>query len=163
MTIDDERTNWLHHEHIETDTTPMTSEGEAAARLVSLVATHLDRRYVTDRLLRDIAGKVVASRDVVRAIFDRLDADPNAIAQRDRVLRQQQTAALSDEDEALERAAHHKRGYEQAMRSLAAMGSVYAGSLVDRDGRAADEDSARIARERADEHAAAGMPRGMAS
>lgn len=162
MTVDDERTNWKHHEQIERDTIPLTPEGQAAARLVSLVGTHLDRKYVTERLLCDIAAKYVAARDVVRQAFDELDADPKAIGQRDKVLRQQPTATLDQYDHLLELAAEHK----QAWSDLCAEAEDLRRRRVaefDPDAVAEDREDVRAKEQRQDDHAAENAPRGIAS
>lgn len=152
MTLD-EPTNWRHAAALERGEDP--SKPSAQFRLATLLAEHDDLHTIHHHML--VAGRVLAFLPRIQAWAD--SEKPKVSAQ----LRQQQTASLSDEDEALERAGYHKRGYEDAVASLAALGSVYAPSPVDLDEVGADEDSARISRERADDEAAAGMPKGLAS
>lgn len=139
-------------------------EAKAASRIASIIGTYLSPQWFTPAALEAIAAKVVANRAAVRSIFDELDADPNRLGVRDKTLRQQQVSHYSDEDQILERLHEIKRDREMwdaeehlLYGYLHGMGSTYA--LPDRDERGADEDDARLSRERADEAAAAGMPK----
>lgn len=102
-----------------------------------------------------LAKRLVANALLVRGYLKPCVADERV------VLRQQQPARYTDEDDILERLAYLKTETDLLYGYLHSMGSVYARDY-NPDERGADEDSARISQERRDEQAAADAP-GLAS
>lgn len=137
-------------------------ESKAAARLASMVATHLDPAWLTDAALCAVMSKLVAAPSFVRQVLDDLEQDPKAIGQRGEVLKQARTASFSDEDVLLEELHQAEQDVARLRGLLAAKGSVYV-DRFDPDERGADEDSDRIGSERAADKAAANAPRVRAS
>lgn len=163
MSLDDERTPWPAAEAIERGEDPQLPETAAARRIGSLLAQHLHTPYLTPDFFAAIGAKCIANRQVIGAVFAEVDADPKRLPDRGKVLRQQATSSLSDEDHVLERL-HHLKAEESYLNSvLAAMGSVYAPKLRDADEAAEDAEDRRLAEQRHDQHAAENAPTGIAS
>lgn len=143
----------------------MSALPETAAKTAigSLLSKYADAPYLSDEFWAGVVGaKCVANRAAIRRIFDQLDADPNRLEERDKVLRRQHVNE-QDSVEWWEEHAHHlRREYEDA---LAIHERVKAGTMADYspDERGADEDSARISRERADFANAQALPKWRAS
>jgi hypothetical protein len=133
-------------------------ERQAAERIGELISQHANIP-LTEHAWTEIGGKVVASRAVIRSEFDSLDVDPKRLPERDVVLSQQHSNDVESVVWWEEHAHHLKREYEDALRILERVKAGTLSQLVDRDERAAQEDTDRISAERASEKAAAGAPR----
>lgn len=164
MSLDDERMSWKHAEQIERDATPQTVERIAAERIGRVISKHLDPgHWHTPRFWTEVGAKSIAHRGYIRGVFDELDADPRRIgAGNEPQRRQQQTARLDDADFWAEHVGHLRR---ELVDAEAIWERVKAGHVdrYDPDTRAADEDDARVSRERADAAAATAVPKGIAS
>lgn len=161
MTIDEPR-NPHHAATLERDEDPSRfrpPEVKAAQRLAATVGTHLHPGWLTTACVEEIMRKVVAHRSFFRSVFDELDADPKRIADRDKVLRQQERQSYDHQDDILERLTYIETERDLLHGYLRRMGSPYAPPLADPDARGADEDDARISREQRDAAAADAMPR----
>lgn len=142
--------------------TGMIPEVVAAEKIADLLDKHQDPRWFTPAALQYLGRKVVGYRNAIRPILDELDADPKRLPDRGFVLRQQSSQSYDGQDAILERLYEIERERLDLYGQLAAMGSPYARDL-DVDERGEREDDARISRDRQDEDAAAGMPKGIAS
>lgn len=130
---------------------------DATASLSTLLLRDGLDRYLTEHIAAQVAGRLVGHALLVRGYLAPCEEGASV------TLRQQPRNSYSDEDSILERL--HELKAEQSLLNgyLRSMRSPYAPALVDRDDVNAAADDARISRERADEKAAAGMPKGLAS
>lgn len=160
MTLDEPR-NWKHAEMLERGedpSPPAIPEVAAAERIASVVSTHLQPAWLTDRALRDIGMKVVAHRQFVRGVFDELDQDPKRLRERESVRKQQRDATNADaSDWFLEQLAYHLHAAEECRVVLRSM-PVHR-DLYERDEVDADREDARERERRQDEAARDAAPK----
>lgn len=130
-------------------------EYKAAEKLAAVIGTHLQPPWFTTAALEEVMRKLVAHRPFVRTVLDELDEDPHRLTERKVMLRQERTPDFEDAEWWGEHVHHLKREYEDA---LAIFERVQAADRSARqDVRGADEDDARIGRERADERKERGI------
>lgn len=134
----------------------MIPERDAAVRLASAVGEYLDPRWLTDACLVDVMGKVVARRDLVRQVFDELDADPGKLPLPVIQRKQQRDLTLDDQDAWLEelREAEDRAGFARYV--LRAMSSPHV-DRYDPDEVAADRQDRQDTQTAHDEAADAPM------
>ena len=156
MTIDPP-SNWSHADALDRGELPQSppkidmDAHQNACRSLRTLLQKGDSAH-SEQFYDGLAKRLVANALLVRGYLKPCVADERV------VLRQQQPARYTDEDDILERLAYLKTETDLLYGYLHAMGSVYARDF-DPDSRGERDDDRRISQERADEQAAAGMPR----
>jgi phage gp36-like protein len=154
----DETDNWKHAEMLDRGTVPVLPERLAAERVGSILRQYVDAP-LTDAFWTQVGGKVVANFAAIAAVHAELVADPARMRDRGEVLKQQASNEVESDVWWEEHVHHLRREYEDALRILERVKAGTLSQLVDRDDRAAQEDTDRISQERAAEKASAGAPR----
>lgn len=134
-------------------------EVDASERVARLLGRYLDPKWLTDDCLRVIAGKCVANRSALRAIFAEVDADPRRLRNDGVTLRQQMTQQLEDVDFWREHVHHLKRELTDAEAILVRVEAAHHRDRFDPDARDADREDTREREARQDEAASENAPK----
>lgn len=129
-------------------------EADAAARVGAYLSRYAEGRYLTEAFWTMVGGKAIAGRDVLRRMFDELDADPARLRERDVKLQQDATSQVDSVEYWAEHLHHIRRELEDAEAIYERVRRAHHVDRYDPDDVTQDREDDRSREERQDERAA---------